>query len=380
MATRQRRQPRRSWGKLRRRASGRWEASYTGPDLQRHSAPATFTAKMDGEHWLAEERRLIERGQWTPPKTRATQHKAQAVTLSDYAAQWIDERNIKASTKIEYRRVKAALIDPTIGKVALRYLSADTVRTWYHSLDAGTPRRTSHAYGLLSAVTKTALADGLLTNNVCQIPRAMNVATKRQAVILTPAELAYVADSIQPAQLRAMVLVLAWTGVRWGELIELRRRDIDDICEVLSVSRAVTHRGRGCTISTPKSGEGRTVIIPPHIRADVKEHLALYVGDGPDALIFPALSYGCHFNDSVFAKHLAPVLKSIGKEGARIHDFRHTSGTMAARAGGSLAELKGHLGHSTTAAAMRYQHIIDGRPRELAESMSKLAEKRSGTG
>jgi integrase len=373
---------RRSWGKIRqlRHGSKRWQASYMGPDLQRHTAPETFSAKMDGEFWLASERRLIERDQWTPPKTRATQHKAQAVTLSDYAQKWIDERNIKASTKIEYRRIKSALIDPTIGKTPLRYLSADTVRTWYHSLDTDTPRRTSHAYGLMSAVTKTALADGLLTTNVCSIPRAMNVETKRQAVILTPAELAVVADTIQPPQLRAMVLVLAWTGVRWGELIELRRRDIDDICENISVTRAATHRGRGCAIGTPKSGKSRNVVVPPHIRADLKEHLQMYVGTDAAALVFAALSYGCHFNDSVFAKHLAPVLKSIGKEGARIHDFRHTSGTMAARAGGSLAELKGHLGHSTTAAAMRYQHVVDGRPRELAESMSKLAAMPQTTG
>jgi integrase len=373
---------RRSWGKIRqlRHGSKRWQASYMGPDLQRHTAPDTFTAKMDAEYWLASERRLIERDAWTPPKTRATQHKAQAITLADYADKWIDERNIKASTKIEYRRIKSALIDPTIGKTPLRYLTAELVRGWYHNLGSDTPRRRSHAYGLLSAISKTALADGLLTSNVCSIANAMNTPTQRQAVILTPDELAVVADSIQPQQLRAMVLVAAWTGVRWGELIELRRRDIDDICETITVARAVTHRGRGCTVSTPKSGKARSANVPPHIRADLKEHLQMYVGDGPDALVFPALSYGCHFNDSVFAKHLAPVLKSIGKEGARIHDFRHTAGTMASRAGGSLREVMGHLGHSTTAAAMRYQHIIDGRGRELAESMSKLAEKPSNAG
>jgi hypothetical protein len=121
------RRPRRSWGTLRRRASGRWEASYQGPDLTRHSAPATFSAKMDGEHWLAEERRLIERGQWTPPKARAAQRNAQGVTLSEYAGRWIEQRNLKQGS--------------------------------------------------------------------------------------------------------------AWCGLRWGEVIELRRRDIDDICEVITVAR-----------------------------------------------------------------------------------------------------------------------------------------------
>ena len=78
-------QSRRGWGKLRRRASGRWEASYIGPDLQRHSAPTTYTAKMDGEFWLAQERRLIELGTWTAPALRAVATQTRSQSLNEYA-------------------------------------------------------------------------------------------------------------------------------------------------------------------------------------------------------------------------------------------------------------------------------------------------------
>jgi hypothetical protein len=60
------RHPRRSWGKILRMRSGRYQAGYNGPDLARHYAPATFTSRMDAEAWLAIERRLIEREEWTP--------------------------------------------------------------------------------------------------------------------------------------------------------------------------------------------------------------------------------------------------------------------------------------------------------------------------
>ena len=98
----------------------------------------TYRLKMDGEAWLAAEYRLIELDQWTPPTVRATQRNAQSITLSAYADRWIDERPIKASTKIEYRRNKAALVDPTIGKTPLRYLSAEGVRTWYAGMASAT--------------------------------------------------------------------------------------------------------------------------------------------------------------------------------------------------------------------------------------------------
>jgi hypothetical protein len=58
---------RRGWGWIRRLPSEKWQASYVGPDTVRHTAPTTFTAKMDGERWLSDERRLIERDEWTPP-------------------------------------------------------------------------------------------------------------------------------------------------------------------------------------------------------------------------------------------------------------------------------------------------------------------------
>lgn len=61
---------RRAFETLRRLPSKRWQPTYAGPDLARHAAPSTLTAKIDAEAWLAAEQRLIERGQWTPPLGR----------------------------------------------------------------------------------------------------------------------------------------------------------------------------------------------------------------------------------------------------------------------------------------------------------------------
>ena len=62
---------RRGFGGMRRLPSGRWQAFYAGPDLKRHTAPTTFSAKIDAEGWLASERRLTEDSEaWRPPKTR----------------------------------------------------------------------------------------------------------------------------------------------------------------------------------------------------------------------------------------------------------------------------------------------------------------------
>ncbi len=366
-------QGRRGWGWIRRLpSSGRYGASYIWPPElgQRHYA-GTFASKMDAEAWLASERKLIDQDLWTSPKQRAAQHKAEALTLNEYADQWIEQRNVKPGTRIEYKRIKARLIADTLGKVALKTIGPDTVRAWYATLGSEHKRRNSHAYGLLHAVMATAVADQLVAANPCRIARAMNPPRKREPVILSVPEVAQVADAIRPERLRCLVLVSAWCGLRWGEVIELKRQDFDETCEVIVVSRAVTHRG-GCKVDTTKSGKVRAVVVPPHIRAVLKHHLELYVGKDAGALVFPALRDGCHLNDSVFAKHFRPALKTVGREGVRIHDLRHFAGTQTARVG-NLVETMGRLGHSTVRASLIYQGIVSGRDAEVAAALSELA-------
>ena len=194
------------------------------------------------------------------------------------------------------------------------------------------------------------LLTGLIPANPCPIPRAMKSPRRREPTVLTVAEVGHLAEKIEPKRFRALILIAAWCGLRWGELIELRRKDIGDGCETISVSRGVTHRS-GCRIDSPRSGRGRMVLVPPHIRADIKHHLDTFVVKEPDAQLFPPVRGGCHLNDKVFTEHFNTSLAGIGREGVRIHDLRHFAGTQAARVG-NLTEIMERLGHSTVSASL----------------------------
>jgi hypothetical protein len=99
---------RREWGYVRKQGtkSGRYQASYIGPDLRRHFAPVTFSSKMNAESWLAKEKDLIEKATynedyvWQPPETRKLEKKAAALTLAEYSAVWIEQRKLKPRTRI----------------------------------------------------------------------------------------------------------------------------------------------------------------------------------------------------------------------------------------------------------------------------------------
>lgn len=106
---------RREFGSIRKLASGRHQAVYTGPDLLRHVAPTTFQAKIDAEGWLHEERKLIEANEWSPPRHRAEKSRAVATTpdFETYAKKWIAKRRtdkgepLRASTRANYEATLA---------------------------------------------------------------------------------------------------------------------------------------------------------------------------------------------------------------------------------------------------------------------------------
>lgn len=89
----------RSFGRIRKLPSGYYQASYIGPDGDRHCAPQTFGAKVDAEEWLVGEHRLVPRQEWMPPKLRRAYEEAnQPPTLVEYSEGWMKSRDLKLGT------------------------------------------------------------------------------------------------------------------------------------------------------------------------------------------------------------------------------------------------------------------------------------------
>lgn len=328
---------------------------------------------MDGEGWLARERRKIDLDAWEPPSKAVAEAKAKAVTVEEFSRIWIDQRPLKPRTTSMYNDLLRLHIGPVLGKVPVKNLTHEAVRAWFASLGSEHPRRNSQAYSLLHAILKTAVTDGLLPSNPCAISGAMTPSRKREPTILEVSEVKALAEAIRPERLKTLVLVSAWCATRWSEVSELRRKDVAADASVITISRGVTRRDGLYRVDSTKSGKVRAVVVPPHIRDDLKDHLAKNVGESPEALLYPAAGGG-HMNDRVFSReYFARALKSIGREGIRVHDLRHFAGTQTAR----VSNLRGtmdRLGHSTVKASLLYQSAVSGQDHEIANALSKLAE------
>lgn len=148
----------RGFGTIRKLPSGRIQAFYSELGT-RHKAPQTFDTKIDAEAWLADERRLLASGTWTPPAVRHAASGRIGVTFDEYATAWLAQRDLKARTREHYQGQYERQIKPTFGHVPLVAITPVDVRTWYAATAVGKPTLRAHCYGLLRSILATAVSD-----------------------------------------------------------------------------------------------------------------------------------------------------------------------------------------------------------------------------
>jgi integrase len=373
--------PRREFGQVRKIGSGRWQARWRLAGIwytarrESDGGPMTFTTERKAADHLTWVRREIEAGRRRPPTTAA----GKAPTLHEYAEAWLTSRDLQSTTRDHYRQILREHIYPTFGDTAVTAITPPAVRAWHADLARAKgskvkdrPTARAHAYGLLRTILNTAVADELIAANPCRIRGG---GSARRVIRIKPASLAELEALVSaiPERYQLMVLLASWCGLRFGELAELRRSDIDAQAGVVHVRRGMVRTTSGRQVKGPKSDAGRRdVTIPPHLLPAVTDHLKRHAQVGAQGLLFPA-GHGGHLVPSTLYRVFYPAREAAGRPDLRFHDLRHTGATLAAATGATLAELMARLGHSTPGAAMRHQHASADRDRVIAEALSRLA-------
>lgn len=398
---------------------GATRVSRTGkPTPVRHNAPHTFDTSGDAEAWLVDERRLISAGTWTPPALRKAQRANSGVPMfGDYAEQWIRERKVRGRplagrTRDHYRDLLDRYLDD-FAQFPLDAITTTHVKTWYDDFkpktkrhqgvktDGGTTK--AHTYSFARAVMNTAVAaDGPLEGriNPFAIRGGGSSPDADRDELATAAEIDVILKIIRPAWALA-VLIGLWLGLRIGEVLELRRSDIDLDKRIIRVRRSVSRsKEAGVHVKDPKSAKGkRNQRIPKVLVKPIRQHLRDHVGPERDALLFPGRG-GAHLSTSTFygrAPAYGKGAEAKGKPRERLvregnhgwyharaeaghpelhfHDLRATGATLLAQAGASVAEVQEFLGDSTPAAALRYVRAAQSRMDMLTGKLNDFAKK-----
>jgi len=376
---------RRGFGEVERRVSATGavthRARYAMPDGTRYSR--TLATKMDAEAWLAAERALVDREEWTPPRARqAVESKRQAAaafnTVGSFAERFLLERGLRPTTQRNYRQLLRSRILPYFGEMPLTEVTLSEIKQWRASLDPATESSNAAAYRLVRAILQSAEEEELIFRAPPKIRGAGSARVKRIAVPATLDELAVITETM-PERLRLLIVLAAFVGLREGELLELRRSDIDGVTGRINVTRKVDKDvipatkdacpECGRVISAPKTASGvRTVHVPPPFLPMLQKHLLEHTAPGPAGLLF-AGDRTDHMSVRYLMDRYRPAREAAGRPDLTIHHLRHTALTIAGQHGATAAELQARAGHASQAAMAIYQHATLDRDKSLADAI-----------
>ncbi|MDU3219489.1 MAG: site-specific integrase [Cutibacterium avidum] len=351
-----------------------------------HRAGCGFSTYQLADQWLASEQRLIDLDTWTPPAERRATAEKNATTLGQFAAEWIDNRTtptggpLSGRTKLEYGRYLSGRLAP-LAELPLVDITRERVDQWWADNEDAFGMR-KNCYQLLKTLMRSAEDRELIVKSPCRVAYASRrkpsrSRAERDALIvsMTPETITDLAEHMDP-RWRALIVLLAYTGLRVGEALALTRADVT--CEegnglprwTVRVRRTVSKDADGMTVGDTKTLDSRRIVpVPPHVTEVLSEHMAAMVGQAPSSPMFPAVPRGPrHAKEQAMlgtpakyrtgkdavgradtwrpATGFHAAKEAVGRPDLHVHDLRRVARYLWTKAGMGDYDAEQLLGHS----------------------------------
>lgn len=337
-----------------------WCCKYRGPDGRqvkkkigaawtgRGRPAAGFFDKRAAEAWIDE----VLAGLRERALTGAS---AAGVSFEAAAREWLrfvaEDRGCKPTTLRGYRSSVAGAFLPAFGGMGVGEVTPLQIERWRAGLGVSPRTKNKLLTELHGIFARSARVFGEpQANPAAQVPK-LRERRRLDIDVFTPEEVRALVRAAASEQDAALFLTAAFTGLRRGELLALRWRDVDFAGQVrVRASYAAN------TLTTPKSGKVRAVPLAGEVAAVLARIGQREVLTGAEDLVFPGEAGG-YLDGSALRRRYLLALERAGLRQLRFHDLRHTFATaMISRA--DIVRVKDWMGHADVQTTMRYLHYV----------------------
>jgi integrase len=345
--------------RVERRRGPVWYAKYRLPDGRqvqkkiglawsgRGRPPAGYFTKRQAEDWLRDVLHEARRGTLSGIVPSG-------VTFADAAAEWLrfieEDRERKPSTLVDYRSALKAHLLPAFGDRPLESITAEEIEQWRRSLAGLSNRSKNKLLIQLHGIFRRAqIVWNIAVNPLARVEKHP-MRPSGDIQVFSPEEVWALVRAAAGEQDRALFLTAAFTGLRMGELLALRWRDVDFGGATIRVRASYA----GAALTTPKSGKVRAVPMAPDVASAIAQLARREHWTGDDDLVF-AGETGGYLDGSALRRRFKLALQAAALRPLRFHDLRHTFGTrMIAKA--DIRRVQEWMGHADIQTTMRYLH------------------------
>jgi integrase len=331
---------------------GRYRARYRDPLGRVHSK--TFLRKAEAERFVLDVESDKLRGSWLDPRDAEIPVAVWAETFLSLC------RRLAPTTQETYRRDLEQFVLPRFGAYRLGRLPPAEIEQWLNDeVDAGIAASSVHRhYRTLRRMLAVAVEKQKILHNACDRVDPPRVA-KREMMFLDWDQAIRLADA-HSDRFRALIYLAVDSGMRWSELVGLRRARVDiRRMKVRVTEQLVQLRSREFVRREPKTAAGvRSITIAPFTAQVLNEHLERFANPGPDSLVFPNSAGNPLAAASFLTHHFLPAQRDAGVR-CRFHDLRHTSVALAIASGAHPKAIQARMGHASINVTLdRYGHLF----------------------
>lgn len=367
----------------------RWVAVVDiGKDLEgkRKQQWSTFETRKEADAFIRDTIGRVETGSYVGPSKQ---------TVGQWMMTWLDSiaLSVRPTTAVTYRMLAESHIIPRIGMKPLQALRSSDLDRLYSELSLGgrlsgekgsplSPRTVRYVHVTIHRALADAVRRKEIARNVADDASPPKLARATDRRTWTATELRAFLEHVAGERLEAAYVVAANTGLRRGEVLGLRWRDVDLDAARLAISNTVVTVNYAVQFSTPKTARGRrSVALDPMTVAALRAHrirqanerqqLGLFL-PGAEDLLFSAVEGG-PLHPAALSHQFARLAKRAGLPAIRFHDLRHTHATLALQAGIPAKVVSDRLGHSSVSITLDvYSHVIPGLQEDAAAKVAAL--------
>ncbi|MBX3196171.1 MAG: site-specific integrase [Microbacteriaceae bacterium] len=348
----------------------RYRVRYRKPD-QTQTSKRGFKTKKEAEIFLATVEVGKASGTYIDPASAR-------ITVGQLGDDWLKtQTHLKPSSMNAVESAWRLHVRPAWGRVNVGEVRFSDVSVWLARLSRGVPGKQPpksativlRAHGILLSILESAVRDRRVSANAAQgvplprkVPRPHRYLSHEEVHALVGAAGSY----------GLIVQLLAYTGIRWGELAGLRVRHIDLERSRLSIEENAVLTGGKVIVGTPKTHKRRSVPFPKLLEPALRAQLA---GKGEEDLAFSS-TLGTYIKTPTAHANswFDRAIQISGLPEMTIHDLRHTAASLAISAGANVKAVQRMLGHASAAMTLdTYADLFDDDMEDVAVRMNEAA-------
>ena len=306
------------------------------------------------------------------------------LTVGGFAATWLEtvKPTLSASTYRRYEGVLRVNVIPVIGKIRMSKLQPADLQNLYSSCLASglSPRTVRHVHTVIHTMLAKAARWDAVARNIAALVSPPKV-PYREMITLSAEEANALLSAARGARLEAIWTVAIMTGLRSGELLALRWKDIDLTAAYLDVTGTLTRQGGDLVRTDPKTPRSRRrIALPESVVHALRQHRTAHFEErlkaGPawqdGDYVFTNRVGGPIDQDNLLKREFRPLLKQAGvRPDATVRDLRHTAISLALSQGTAATDVSEMAGHSNVGVTLSvYAHALPGAPKRATDSIA----------